>query len=180
VAIHGKSGSGKSTLLYLISRQIAPKSGLIEIDGIDIHTIDNNCFYNQIGYISQNNCYFNNTVEYNLKLGKPDAKTEELKYIMSQVELDYINLQTSMNNLSAGEKQRINIARVLFKPVSILFCDEITSSLDNKTTINIQELIFRLFKNSTILWIDHSQCIAKKSDYVLTVDGGQIIEFIKI
>lgn len=177
VAIHGKSGCGKSTLLYLISQQIRPNSGVIKINNVDISTIDSRCFYDQIGYISQNNCFFNDTVEYNLRIGKPHATIEELKNVMNQVELDYIDLNTSINNLSAGEKQRVNIARVLFKKSNILFCDEITSSLDNKTTSNIQELIFRLFKNSTILWIDHSQCIAKKSDYILTLDAGNIVSF---
>ncbi len=105
VAIHGKSGSGKSTLLYLISRQIESNSGIIEIDGTNIHSINNNCFYNQIGYISQNNCYFNNTVEYNLKLGKHDATIEELKHIMSQVELDHIDLNTSITPFRIYENE---------------------------------------------------------------------------
>jgi len=175
IAIHGKSGSGKSTLLFLMSKQILPHSGTICINGNNIANMHTKHFFDQVGYISQNNCFFNDTVEYNLRLAKPNATIEELKYIMNQVEMPYINLQTSINNLSAGEKQRVNIARALFKKSSILFCDEITCSLDNKTTQHIQQLILRLFANSTILWVDHSQCIAQHSDKVIVIDGGEII-----
>lgn len=174
VAISGKSGSGKSTLLYLLSKQVKMNSGNIFIGDTNIEHIDSHCFYNQISYISQNNCYFNDSVAYNLRLGKEHATNEELKKVLHSVELSHIDISTSINNLSAGEKQRVNIARALFKESKILFCDEITSHLDNETTHKVQKLIFNLFEHSTIFWIDHSQCIADKSHMSITIDGGQI------
>lgn len=162
----GKNGSGKSTLLKLICRVYNPHKGEILIDEQNIKNISSKSINENISLIFPEPYLFEDTIYNNIILDKVDVKKKDVENIIKKIKLDklieklpngyntYIN--ESGVNLSSGEKQKISLARILLKNPKIILIDEVTNSLDYKTTKEIYECLNELSNNKTIIIIDHN------------------------
>ena len=183
VKIIGDSGSGKTTLINLLLAFLEPVSGKIKIDNIDIKNIKNS-WRKKIGFVSQQIFLFNNTLRENIIFGSDynEKKFDEvIKFTNLQKILDNkknFNFDSLINergkNLSGGEIQRIGIARALYNGAEVLILDEPTSSLDEENAKIIEELVYKLRGDKTIIIVSHSQNLFLKSDQILNLNSYNI------
>lgn len=186
IAIVGESGSGKSTLVNLLERFIDPTSGEILIDGVDIKKISLKRLRDEIAYVSQDIFIFDETVEENIRFGNSLKSHQELiEDVKKANALKFIeknNLGFSArtgergSNFSGGEKQRISIARAIFKDAPILILDEATSALDSASEAEVQKGITSLLLNRTSFIIAHRLSTIQSATRILVMDNGQIAE----
>lgn len=182
IALVGKSGSGKTTLVNLIAGLIPVDSGDILFDNVNIREIDINTFRNRVGYITQDPVIFNDTVYNNITswAERSEPNLEQYRKVMEQACLHtFSNQEDAMLgsngiNVSGGEKQRIAIARELFKNIDILVIDEGTSSLDTETEMVIRESIDSLRGKLTIFIIAHRLSTIKNADTIILLRNGKI------
>ncbi len=186
VAIVGPSGAGKSTISRLLFRFYDTTSGHVLIDGQDIRDVTQISLRAALGMVPQDTVLFNDTIEYNIRYGRPDATPEEVREAarMAQID-DFIRLlpegYDSMVGerglkLSGGEKQRVAIARTILKGPPILMLDEATSALDSFTEKQIQTALDQVAKNRTTLVIAHRLSTIIHADQILVLDAGRIVE----
>jgi ATP-binding cassette, subfamily B, heavy metal transporter len=186
LAVVGASGAGKSTLARLLFRFYDPQGGRICIDGHDILGISQDSLRARIGVVPQDTVLFNDTLEYNLRYGAPDASADQLQTAIRMAHLDSFiamlpdGLQTAVGErglkLSGGEKQRVAIARALLKNPRILIFDEATSSLDSVSERAILAALREAAEHRTVLVIAHRLSTVTDADEVIVLDGGQIVE----
>ncbi len=186
VAIVGASGAGKSTVARLLFRFYDVGTGVISIDGQDINNVSLQSLRNAIGVVPQDTVLFNDTIEYNIRYGKPDCDKEEVVNAARLAHLDTfidtlpLGYETLVGErglkLSGGEKQRIAIARTLLKNPPILILDEATSSLDSKSEKAIQSALTSITENRTTLVIAHRLSTVIDADQILVLEHGQIVE----
>jgi ATP-binding cassette subfamily B protein len=186
VAIVGHSGAGKSTLSRLMYRFYDINQGEIRIDGQNIAHVTQNSLRAAISIVPQDTILFNETIEYNLQYGNPDASREELikaakmAHILDFIESLPDGWHTMVGErglkLSGGEKQRVAIARALLKKPKILVFDEATSSLDSQTEKAIQKTLAEVARNHTTLVIAHRLSTVVDANRILILDKGQLIE----
>ena len=185
-ALVGSSGSGKTTVTNLIARFWDCQSGIISIDGTDITKIYPEELLTNISMIFQDVYLVNDTIENNIKLGKPDATHEEVVKAAKDASChEFITeLENSYNTvvgeggstLSGGEKQRISIARALLKDTSIILLDEATASLDADNEHEIRKSLDKLIKNKTVITIAHKLNTIKNYDQIIVMSNGIIEE----
>lgn len=188
IALIGPSGVGKTTLISLIPRFYDPLSGIVEIDGIDIKTIDIHFLRAQISLVTQEQVLFNCSIKENILFGKPNATNEEIiqaakkAHVIEFVEKFYEGFETIVGEggikLSGGQRQRIALARAFLKDAPILILDEPTSHLDSESEKYIQEAINELVKNRTVIIIAHRQETIERVDKVVTLENGQILSVV--
>ena len=189
IALVGKSGSGKTTIVDLLSYVIQPSKGEILIDEKPLSNIKISTWRNQIGYVSQENVIFDDTIANNISMWKNDTDKTCIRKIRDVAEkaniLDFIDslpqgLDTKIGDrgimLSGGQKQRIFIARELFRDPSILILDEATSSLDSESENRIQESINNLQGHITLIIIAHRLSTIKNVDTIYLIDKGKVVE----
>ncbi|WP_298524053.1 ABC transporter ATP-binding protein [uncultured Christiangramia sp.] len=186
IAIVGESGSGKSTLLNIMSGLLKPVSGKYLVDDKDINDIDLQEFKKYIGYIVQDPVIFNDTIFNNVSFWAPKNELNFHKFqtAMKKAAItDFLNklpekedtkLGTDGVNISGGQKQRLSLARELYKEADILFMDEATSSLDGNTEAEIQNNMNRLKGQFTILTIAHRLTTVKNADRIVLLKDGSI------
>ena len=177
VSIMGPSGCGKSTLQSIIMGLIRPKHGNIFFENKNI-LIDYNNWIKKISYVSQKVFLFNDTIEKNICLNfdesEIDKKRLELAIEVAELKEKISNLDNKLkeivgsdgSKLSGGEKQRIALARAIYKNSEIMFLDEFTSNLDSITESKIINNIKTLLPDITLIMITHRIDIAKKSDFI--------------
>ncbi len=185
-AIVGHSGCGKSTLTKLLFRLYDIENGEILINGINIKHLSQKSLREHMAIVAQDTILFNDSLEYNIKYGKPQANHEEFQYACKASNIDSFASQLTNGyqtivgerglKLSGGEKQRVAIARALLKQASILVLDEATSALDSKTEQNIQQALFKLSNNCTTLVIAHRLSTIIHAQQIIVMDKGAIIE----
>ncbi len=186
VALVGPSGAGKTTITNLIPRLYEVTSGSVKVDGFDVREVTLESLRRQIGMVMQEPYLFNDTIEENLRYGKPDATEEE---IVNACKAAYIHdfimslpdqYKTIVGNrgikLSGGEKQRISIARVILKDSKIIILDEATSSLDSVSEMYIQKAIIPLLHNRTSFVIAHRLSTILAADQILVINEGKVVE----
>ncbi|MFV0257229.1 MAG: ABC transporter ATP-binding protein [Acidimicrobiales bacterium] len=186
VAIVGPTGAGKTTLVNLIMRFYELDGGRITLDGRDIATRSRHELRSKIGMVLQDTWLFGGTIHDNLAYGNPSATEEQ---ILDAARLAYVDrfvqslpegYETVINdegdNLSAGEKQLITIARAFLADPSILILDEATSSVDTRTEVLIQEAMNTLRANRTSFVIAHRLSTIRGADVILVMENGQIVE----
>lgn len=186
VAVVGVSGSGKSTLLRLLYRFYDVEKGSISIDDQDLRDVTIESLRKQIGVVPQETTLFNDTIFYNIKYGNPDA-TDDQVYEAAKLARLHDNILRMPNGydsvvgerglkLSGGEKQRISIARMLLKDPKIIFCDEATSSLDTGTEHDILNNLREVTEGRTTIFIAHRLSTVTRSDLIVVLHDGQVIE----
>ena len=185
-ALVGSSGSGKTTVTNLIARFWDCQSGIISIDGTDITKIYPEELLTNISMIFQDVYLVNDTIENNIKLGKPDATHEEVVKVakdaschefITELENSYDTVVgEGGSTLSGGEKQRISIARALLKDTPIILLDEATASLDADNEHEIRKSLDKLIKNKTVITIAHKLNTIKNYDQIIVMSDGIIEE----
>ena len=185
-ALVGSSGSGKTTVTNLIARFWDCQSGIISIDGTDITKIYPEELLTNISMIFQDVYLVNDTIENNIKLGKPYATHEEVvkaakdascHEFITELENSYDTVVgEGGSTLSGGEKQRISIARALLKDTPIILLDEATASLDADNEHEIRKSLDKLIKNKTVITIAHKLNTIKNYDQIIVMSDGIIEE----
>ncbi len=186
IAVVGSSGSGKSTLARLFYRFFDVTSGSISVDGIDIRDLTQQSLRSAIGVVPQDTVLFNDSIEYNIRYGRPDATFGEIRHAAKLAHLDHF-IETLPDGydtlvgerglkLSGGEKQRMAIARTVLKNPPILILDEATSQLDSKSEKAIQKALNEIAENRTSLVIAHRLSTIIDADRILVLEKGRVTE----
>jgi len=186
VALVGPSGAGKSTLVQLLHRFYDPIKGEIRIDGIPINTIQQTSYWKQIGIVPQETILFGGTILENIEYAKPGVTKEEIIEASKAANAHTFILETPEGyetivgekgiRLSAGQRQRIAIARAILKNPRILILDEATSALDNESELLIQEALERLMHGRTSFIIAHRLSTIHNAERIIVLDKGKLIE----
>ena len=185
IAFVGVSGSGKSTLAKMMVNFYNPSQGEIRLGDMNLNHIDKKSLRQHINYLPQQPYVFNGTILENLLLGAKEGTTQEdilraveLAEIREDIERMPLNYQTELTSdgtgISGGQRQRIALARALLTDAPILILDEATSSLDILTEKRIVDNLMNLDK--TLIFIAHRLTIAERTEKVVVLDRGKIVE----
>lgn len=185
-AIVGPSGSGKTTFCNLISRAWDVNSGEILIGGINIKDYTKETLMDTISMVFQDVYLFEDTIENNIKFGKPNANREEIitaakqarchEFIMTLPDQYQTQIGEGGASLSGGERQRISIARAMLKDAPIIIFDEATANIDPENEDKLKEAIESLISNKTVIMIAHRLKTIRNADQILVLDNGDIVE----
>ncbi len=185
VALVGASGAGKSTLFSLLLRFRDPTAGHITLDGMDTREIAPGDLRRAISLVSQDVFLFHGTVRDNIRYGRPDASADDIEtaaaaaHAAEFIETLPNGYQTQIGErgvtLSAGQKQRIAIARAFLRDARILLLDEATSALDADSEHHVQTALHALMKDRTTLVIAHRLATARRADRIGVLDRGQLL-----
>ncbi|WP_024800453.1 ABC transporter ATP-binding protein [Nocardia sp. BMG51109] len=185
-AIVGPSGSGKTTLLRLASRFYDVDAGRIAVGGHDVREQPSETLLGQVSLVFQDVYLFDRTVEENIRLGRPDATSEEVRHAAEMARVDEIveRLPDGWDSavgeggaaLSGGERQRVSIARALLKDAPIVLLDEATSALDPHSEAVVVRGIHELTRGKTVVVVAHRLATIRHADQILFVEDGRIAE----
>jgi len=186
LALVGPTGAGKTTLASLVARFHDPSSGDVLLDGISLRDISLEEVRREVGVVTQEPFLFQASVRENLELGHPGATDAEIESTLKAAcAWDFVQaLPDGWNSkvgergvrLSAGERQRLSIARALLKDPPVLILDEATASVDTATEKEIQLALEHLLAGRTSLIIAHRLSTVRKADAIAVVDQGRIAE----
>ena len=186
VAIVGPTGAGKTTLVNLLMRFYDVDSGRIAIDGEDIRSVPRSVLRSRLGMVLQDTWLFGGTIRDNIAYGNPAATEEQMLEAATATYVDrFVHslpdgydtvINEEADNVSAGQKQLITIARAFLAEPSILILDEATSSVDTRTEVQIQEAMNRLRANRTSFVIAHRLSTIRGADVILVMEQGRIVE----
>jgi ATP-binding cassette, subfamily B, bacterial MsbA len=186
VAIVGSSGSGKTTLVNLLLRFYDPTRGRITLDGVDLKELSLHSLREQMGLVTQDPFLFHESVHSNISFGHPEAppagvvqaaKVANADRFIKKLPKKYDTLVGEMGfKISGGERQRIAIARAVFKDPPILILDEATSQLDSESEALVQEALDRLMQGRTALVVAHRLSTIRRADRIVVLDKGKIAE----
>ena len=185
VALVGSSGSGKSTLASLIPRFFDVEQGSVTFDGVDVRDLALNDLRSRVGIVPQEPMLFAGTVRENLVYGDLDASQAEIEEVSRAAHaVEFIETLPDGYDqvvgergvtLSAGQRQRIAIARVMLERPKLLILDEASSSLDSESEALVQDALERLMRGRTTLVIAHRLSTVIRSDRILVLDQGRIV-----
>ncbi len=186
IAIVGPTGAGKTTIVNLLMRFYDLDGGVITLDGRDISSFPRRELRSEVGMVLQDTWLFGGTISDNLRYGNPSATDEQIHEAARVTYVDRFvhslpdGYDTVINddgdNISAGEKQLVTIARAFLADPSILILDEATSSVDTRTEVLIQEAMNALRSRRTSFVIAHRLSTIRGADVILVMDGGRIVE----
>ena len=186
VALVGPSGGGKSTLSELIPRFYDPTAGEILIDGISLRDYRQESVRAHMSVVAQDTVLFNDTIENNIAMGRPDATHEEIvaaakvanadSFIREAPEGYATNIGDRGSKLSGGQRQRLSIARAVLKNPEILILDEATSALDTESEKLVQDALNNLLVGRTSVVIAHRLSTIHNADKIIVVEHGRIAE----
>ena len=186
VAIVGETGAGKSTIVNLACRFFEPTSGRVLIDGRDSKERSQLWLHSSLGYVLQDPHLFSGTIMENIRYGRLDATDEEVIDAAKLVSADIVaerqpegfgaEVGEGGDKLSTGEKQLVSFARAVLADPPIFVLDEATSSIDTETEQLIQNAISHMLKGRTSFIIAHRLSTIVRSDIILVVEEGRIVE----
>lgn len=186
IAIVGPTGAGKTTMVNLLMRFYDVDSGSILVDGVDIRNIKRESLRKMFGMVLQDTWLFNGTIKENIAYGNLDAKDSEIIDAAKAAHADHfihslpdgynMVINEEADNISQGEKQLLTIARAMLANPPMLILDEATSSVDTRTEVLIQKAMEKLMEGRTTFVIAHRLSTIKKSDLILVMDHGNIVE----
>lgn len=186
VALVGASGAGKSTLINLLPRFFDPTEGEVLIGGVPIRHIKLEELRKNVALVTQDVFLFSDSVEKNIRSGdfsKSSSGVEDAArlanahdFISHTADRYAARVGERGTRFSGGEKQRISIARAIFKDAPILVLDEATSALDSESELEVQKGLDSLMKGRTALIIAHRLSTIAKCDRILVMDKGQVVE----
>jgi ATP-binding cassette subfamily B protein len=185
-AIVGVSGSGKTTLMKLLLKFYEPNNGEINIGNTQLKNISQKAWRNNIGAVMQEGFIFSDTIANNIAIGVDKIDKERLVYAADVANIkEYISsLPLGYNTkigsegvgMSTGQKQRLLIARAVYKNPEMLFFDEATSALDANNEKSIMGKLDIFFKDKTVVVIAHRLSTVMNADQIVVLDKGKIIE----
>jgi ABC-type multidrug transport system fused ATPase/permease subunit len=186
VAIVGPTGAGKTTMVNLLMRFYEVDSGRILIDGVDITTMSRQALRSRIGMVLQDTWLFDGTIAENIAYGRPEASPDEVveaakaayvdRFVHALPEGYQTRVSGGGDNISAGEKQLITIARAFLARPELLILDEATSSVDTRTEALIAHATTQLRQHRTSFIIAHRLSTIRDADRILVVEAGRIVE----
>lgn len=186
LGIVGPSGAGKSTLVNLLLRFVDPQQGRVLLGGHDLRTLPLDTLRRQVAVVTQDTYLFHGTIAENLRLGKSDARPEEMARaarlanaheFIAALPRGYDTLVGEHGHrLSGGQRQRVAIARALLKDAPILVLDEATSHLDAVNEAEVRQALKWLMAGRTTLVIAHRLSTIRDADRIIVLDRGQIVE----
>jgi ATP-binding cassette subfamily B protein len=186
VGLVGTSGAGKTTITKLLLRFSNLNSGKILIDNQDISQVTQDSLRSQIGYVPQEPVLFHRSIYENIAYAKPNATKKEVlsaskkAHVHEFVESLENGYETMVGErgvkLSGGQKQRVALARAFLKNSPILILDEATSALDSVSEEFIQDALFKLMQNKTVIVVAHRLSTIQKLDRILVIEEGIIKE----
>ena len=186
VAIVGASGAGKSTVASLLLRFWDPREGAVKLDGVDVRQLRLDGLRERVALVTQDTYLFNDTLEGNIRLARPEASREDLMRALEQAALaDFVKrlpegLATRVGErgmqLSGGQRQRISIARAFLKNAPVLILDEATSHLDTLSEMQVRGALDVLMRHRTTLVIAHRLSTIRDADLILVLDRGTLAE----
>lgn len=185
-AIVGASGSGKTTIIKLLLGFYAPLKGDIKIDNVSLKDINPHTWRRHTGAVLQEGFIFSDTIANNIALGEEtidkerllDAvKTANIQEFIESLPLKY-NSKIGMegNGISQGQRQRLLIARAVYKNPDFLFFDEATNSLDTNNEKVIIENLMRFYEGKTVVIVAHRLSTVQNADKIIVLDKGKVIE----
>ncbi|XP_016995445.2 ATP-binding cassette sub-family B member 10, mitochondrial [Drosophila takahashii] len=188
-AVVGRSGSGKTTIALLMLRLYDPQAGSVQLDGIDLRTVNPQWLRNNIGAVSQEPVLFSSSIRENILYGANPGETpteEQLQRVVEEANVSQFTdqlpdgLETLVGQrgmmLSGGQKQRVAIARALIKNPAILILDEATSALDAVSENLVQNALDNLVQGRTVLTIAHRLSTIRNADSIAVLSEGKIVE----
>ncbi|KXU31512.1 ABC transporter [Sphingobium sp. 22B] len=186
LAIVGPSGAGKTTMAQLLLRFWDPDSGTIRLDGTDLRDFQLDALRSHSALVSQDTYLFNDTLEANIRLARPDASDEAVRAAVQDAALDDLvaslpaGLATMVGergaSLSGGQRQRVAIARALLKNAPFLILDEATSHLDGPSERRIRQAVGALRQRRTTIIIAHRLSTVRDADRIAVMERGRIVE----
>lgn len=186
VAIVGPTGAGKTTIINLLMRFYDPTSGYIAIDGVPTREMKRADVRKLFGMVLQDTWLFSGTIEENLRYGNPSATHEDIVRATKMSSIHHFieslphGYRTQINedsdNISAGEKQLLTIARAMVANPPMMILDEATSNVDTRTEQLIQNAFAKLTHGRTSFVIAHRLSTIRNSDLILVMKDGQIVE----
>ncbi len=185
-AIVGPSGSGKTTLVNLMARFWDVDSGRVAVGGADVRDWKLDSLMKRFSMVFQDVYLFNDTVENNIRFGKPDATHEEVVEAARRARChEFVErlpqgydtvLGEGGATVSGGEKQRISIARALLKDAPVILLDEATASVDPENEQELQAAIEELTSEKTVVMIAHRLKTVRNADQIVVMDRGEIVQ----
>jgi ATP-binding cassette subfamily B protein len=186
IAIVGPTGAGKTTLVNLIMRFYELDAGRITLDGVDIKTMRRDDLRSQIGMVLQDTWLFGGTIRDNIAYGNLNATEQQIRAAAEATFVDRFVRSLPLgydtviddegNNISAGEKQLLTIARAFLADPSLLILDEATSSVDTRTEVLVQRAMAALRSDRTSFVIAHRLSTIRDADLILVMEAGRIVE----
>ena len=185
-AIVGASGSGKTTLIKLLLGFYAPNQGEIQVDQTPLQSINPHVWRSNVGSVLQDGYLFSDSIANNIALGEDSPNVEQLQQAATVANiLEFVdalpmgfNTQIGVEGmgLSQGQKQRILIARAVYKNPDFLFFDEATNALDANNEKEIMEQLDRFFTNKTVVVVAHRLSTVKNAHQIIVLNQGQLVE----
>jgi len=186
VALVGPTGAGKTSIISLLMRFYDPQEGRVLIDGRDLREAQLASVRSQIALVLQDSFLFSGSIAENIRYGRMEATQEDIERVAKAVQVDRFvehfedryehQVNERGSRLSVGQRQLICFARALLADPRILILDEATSSVDTQTESMIQEAMRTLLKGRTAFIIAHRLSTIRKSDCILVIDQGRIVE----
>lgn len=185
-ALVGASGSGKTTLIKLLLGFYDPLEGYVRIGGVDIRNINPRTWRNSVGTVMQDGFIFSDTIARNIALGDDTIDEQRLQHAVHVAHVnDYIEslplrLRTKIgaegNGLSQGQRQRILIARAVYRSPKFIFLDEATNALDANNEKVIMENLREFYRGRTVIVAAHRLSTVKDADNIVVLDHGRVVE----
>lgn len=185
-AIVGSSGSGKTTLIKLLLKFYEVSEGIVKVGDMNLTNFNHSFWRQQCGVVMQEGFIFSDTIAYNIAAGahqvdfkrlRKAAKMANIHHYIEKLPLSYnTKIGDDGINLSVGQKQRLLIARAIYKDPQFLFLDEATSALDATNEKIIKENLDEFFKDRTVVVVAHRLSTVKNADQILVLEQGKIVE----
>jgi len=186
MALVGPSGAGKSTVASLLLRFWDPEAGRVTLDGADLRDLTLEGLRRHVALVAQDTYLFNDTLEANIRLARPEASAADLAVALERAALTGFvaslpeGLATRVGErgvqLSGGQRQRIAIARAFLKDAPVLVLDEATSHLDAISEALVRDALEALMRDRTVLVIAHRLSTIRHADAILVMQAGRVVE----